>query len=341
MIFNSTSEFQGEVNPGPVWGYGYSAGGGAAYSLVPFDAHAEEVPSGEPQTTWVRSDYINLGTPAIWRNLKTAAESGVQPGQVSLHAGPRPNGDFAVLRFVAPIAPQGASQSRQTHRVSGRFFAGDSGTTSAHVLKNGDFVNPLRTFASTNSSPSFSLLEALAPGETLDFVVGNNGQFVFGNTPVEVTIEREEEMSGAPPSDLVPASGQFPIERVQYEVLVLDQGHDGPYQDLNVAGQLDLLGVSDSTATKPVMGALLTWTQSWYTQGLALGQLLHSLALAPGESTRIAMIDWSRRQSSGATESISEGEQLISDLARSRIERGTQSSSRRDSRIAPRISAIA
>jgi hypothetical protein len=57
-------------------------------------------------------------------------------------------------------------------------------------------------------------------------------------------------------------------------------------------------------------GALLTFSQSWYSQGLTLGQLLHSTSLAPGESTRIAMIDWSRRTRAATTETISEAEQL-------------------------------
>jgi hypothetical protein len=140
------------------------------------------------------------------------------------------------------------------------------------------------------------------------------------------------------PPELVPSSGRYPVERVQYDVLVLDEvstpeasgseAHthvppgDGHVQDtlldLARAGALDLTASVAKIAVRPAEGALLTWTQSWYTEGLGLGQLLHSLALAPGESTRIAMIDWTRRQSAGVREQIVEGEQLLNDLARSR-----------------------
>jgi hypothetical protein len=316
MIFDPTSEFQGEKNPGGAWGYGYSVGGGSLYSFIAFDAHGNDQVGVDPKSIWTKSDYIVLGAPAIWRNLTSTAMFGVRPGQVSLHAGPRPRGDFAVLRFTAPHNAD--SGTRQPYRVTGRFFAGDGGNTTAFIVKNEDISNPLRAFDSTDDSPGFSLVETLSAGDTLDFVVGNNGSNVFGNTPLEVTLVGDEAELGAPPSDLLPASGQYPVERAQYDVLVLDQTDSEGLIDLRGAGPLDLLAASDNTATKPVMGALLTWTQSWYTQGLALGQLLHSLALAPGESTRIAMVDWSRRQSSGATEAINEGEQLFNDLARSR-----------------------
>ena len=66
------------------------------------------------------------------------------------------------------------------------------------------------------------------------------------------------------------------------------------------------------------IGALLTFAQSWYAQGVALGWLLHSVALAPGESTRIAMIDWSRRTSGRQTEDVTETEQLTNVTEHSR-----------------------
>lgn len=48
----------------------------------------------------------------------------------------------------------------------------------------------------------------------------------------------------------------------------------------------------DAGFKKVAFGALLTYSQSWFSQGVTLGQLLHSVALAPGESTRIAVVDW-------------------------------------------------
>ena len=193
------------------------------------------------------------------------------------------------------------------------------------------------------------------------------------------------------PADLIPATGQYPTERVQYEVLLFDafvggrishpkgpyvpdydpQATHGPVTDRVVTNRLaDSLVVSrpaidslaasrpaiDSLAASrpaigglaadslctlrplgsdgpldiskllsvdegyhlPAIGGVLTFTQSWYTKGLSLGNLIHSVALAPGESTKIAMIDWSRRTRTSATEAISEDELLDSNLLRSR-----------------------
>jgi hypothetical protein len=61
---------------------------------------------------------------------------------------------------------------------------------------------------------------------------------------------------------------------------------------------------------QPAVGALVTFSQSWYAKGITLGHMLHSLALAPGEATRIAVIDWSRRTRAAVSETIDEAERL-------------------------------
>jgi hypothetical protein len=114
------------------------------------------------------------------------------------------------------------------------------------------------------------------------------------------------------PPDLLPKSGEYPTERVFYHTLVLDEIGAVPDKTLEDAGPIDLAPTLDADfGFKHLgVGALLTISQSWYAQGVALGQLLHSTALAPGESTRIAMMDWSRRTRAGTTETISETEAL-------------------------------
>ena len=142
------------------------------------------------------------------------------------------------------------------------------------------------------------------------------------------------------PADLIPANGQYPTERVQYEVLLFDQfvggrtpskvsvlgnggTSNGGLPSPRILGSEGPLDMSELLAgvqgyDRPAIGGVLTFTQSWYTKGLALGSLIHGVALAPGESTKIAMIDWSRRTRTSATESIQENELLTSDVARSR-----------------------
>jgi hypothetical protein len=125
---------------------------------------------------------------------------------------------------------------------------------------------------------------------------------------------------GAPPAGdedasadvLRPRLGEYPTERVYYDRLVMLHTDE----DAAVRAALDA-PVSLAPAAKPgfafdriAVGAMLTYEQSWFTQGVTLGQLLHSLALGPGEATRIAVIDWSRRTSAFTSEAITEQEQL-------------------------------
>jgi hypothetical protein len=120
---------------------------------------------------------------------------------------------------------------------------------------------------------------------------------------------------------LRPRFGDHPTERVYYSTLVMlhmDEQANDDREDLS--GPVSLAGAvaTKEGFTNPAIGALVTYSQSWYAQGLTLGQLLHSLALAPGEATRIAVVDWSRRTRATATESISETEQLDSATSHAR-----------------------
>jgi hypothetical protein len=127
------------------------------------------------------------------------------------------------------------------------------------------------------------------------------------------------------PADLVPANGQYPTERVQYEVLLFDhfvggKGRKTSQRELGDDGALSIPEyLSDQHGyERPAIGGVLTFTQSWYTKGLSLGHLIHGVALGPGESTKIAMIDWSRKVLTSATEDIQESERLLSDLSHAR-----------------------
>ncbi|HUS14454.1 MAG TPA: hypothetical protein VM536_05465, partial [Chloroflexia bacterium] len=127
------------------------------------------------------------------------------------------------------------------------------------------------------------------------------------------------------PADLLPKSGEYPTERVQYTTLLMDEIQMGDGEEItDIAGPqfkpLDLgkLAAGDAGFKKIAFGALLTFNQSWYAQGVTLGQLLHSTSLAPGESTRVAVIDWSRKSRAGETEVISETDDLANDTSHNR-----------------------
>ncbi|WP_421070439.1 OmpA family protein [Pelotomaculum propionicicum] len=129
------------------------------------------------------------------------------------------------------------------------------------------------------------------------------------------------------PSDLIPATGRFPTERVQYEVVLLDKVISGSQQSQgNRASKpleagftpIDFSQQSDTGFSRPALGAVLTYTQSWYTLGLSLGHLLHTVALAPGETTRIAVIDWNRQQKISVSEDTTETDSLSAQLEHTR-----------------------
>lgn len=128
---------------------------------------------------------------------------------------------------------------------------------------------------------------------------------VVGSSVDPETVQSEE---------LRPRLGQFPTERAYYSTLVMLQilGDGGPLQELSGPVSLDPAVAQPGGLTRPAIGALVTFEQSWFARGITLGQLLHSLSLAPGEATRLAVIDWSRKTSAFAAESLSESEVLDS-----------------------------
>jgi hypothetical protein len=111
--------------------------------------------------------------------------------------------------------------------------------------------------------------------------------------------------------ELRPALGEYPTERVYYDTLVM-LGTEPPQNQTPLAQPVSLeqLASADLAFGAPAVGALATYSQSWFAQAVTLGHMVHSLALAPGEATRVAVIDWSRRTTATATESIEERERL-------------------------------
>lgn len=76
---------------------------------------------------------------------------------------------------------------------------------------------------------------------------------------------------------------------------ILDEGRLDPL----VAAHADAMDV-------PAEGVILYQEQGWYSRGISLGNLLHSVALAPGEVTQIAMTHWSHKTRATGSESDSQ-----------------------------------
>lgn len=137
--------------------------------------------------------------------------------------------------------------------------------------------------------------------------------------------ENDSNFDPEAPADLLPRSGEYPTERVQYTSLLMDEirlGEDTPLVEVtsNAFKPLNLAKLAAVSAgfKHVAFGALLTFRQSWYAQAVTLGQLLHSVSLAPGESTRLAVIDWTRKSRAGQTEVIDEVDDLSNDQSHNR-----------------------
>ncbi|MEL6945551.1 MAG: hypothetical protein AAFO82_23090, partial [Bacteroidota bacterium] len=66
------------------------------------------------------------------------------------------------------------------------------------------------------------------------------------------------------------------------------------------------------------LGYIAAFKQSWTNMGTHLGEIIHSLALAPGESRNIAIIEWYRRQSSSRSEETIVDEELTNRMVHTR-----------------------
>ncbi|WP_251052674.1 MULTISPECIES: hypothetical protein [unclassified Streptomyces] len=116
-------------------------------------------------------------------------------------------------------------------------------------------------------------------------------------------------LDGPTPKDLLPATGNYPVEIVRYRSVVLTD-IPGAKPARKLTGAIDLGEENLPFYDRPAEGMIVTTEQSWSAQGVTLGRLLHSLALAPGESTKVAVVDWQRTTKATGTETASEAEAL-------------------------------
>jgi hypothetical protein len=86
-----------------------------------------------------------------------------------------------------------------------------------------------------------------------------------------------------------------------------------------ISQPVDLFQVLDPVELGPAVGVVLRYEQTWRMKGLSIGRLLHSLCLAPGEVTQIAMLDWQRETQGNAFEDVGEQEEASQSALRRRI----------------------
>lgn len=119
------------------------------------------------------------------------------------------------------------------------------------------------------------------------------------------------------PDELVPKLDEYATEKNFYSVYTVEgtsgRGRKELERAIVIEDQIDQRAVD-----VPRTGKILRYEQSWTPMALTLGNLLHSMTLAPGESTRIAVIDWTRRQGVRTTEEVSQTEALSNSLMQTR-----------------------
>jgi hypothetical protein len=180
-VADVAADFSLTSNPNGVWRYGWSMTLGSPFILSNSPGVREGV------GTW-SGNIAADGNPAVYHNgtgnvIVLATSARFEPGQFGLHPGP--NGEYAVVRYVAPV---GGDVSIRSIFASQDLF---TTTTDVHVLLNGasvfdDFVEG----AAGTSSVSFSRPFSLDPGDTVDFAVGfgRNGSFFNDSTALAATV---------------------------------------------------------------------------------------------------------------------------------------------------------
>lgn len=132
-------------------------------------------------------------------------------------------------------------------------------------------------------------------------------------------IEAVAATSAETPDYLIPKMRQYAIgETTQYQTVHITNIETGEAK-AEITSALDPFAAEEPLlGSTPAEGVLLTHQQGWKQLGLALGELLHSLCLAPGEATRIAVIDWRRQVRSSGEEDIAEEERLSREAEQNR-----------------------
>ena len=140
--------------------------------------------------------------------------------------------------------------------------------------------------------------ETLTLGDPMEPVDGSSLHRRFFEPPAtsEAELAGRFTAAGLKPTDFNQKSLLFSMEDELNELLGI--APDDLLDPLNYA-QADAMDV-------PAEGVLLYQQQGWYARGLALGNLLHSVALAPGEVTQIAVTNWNHTTSSSSTDLVSQ-----------------------------------
>lgn len=190
-------QFNAAQNPFEVWTYGYTDKADCTGPMIPFKNKLSTSFVGRPFESWVRGTTTNandLPTVSQSRGITLLSPLKLSPNGLSMHPGSE--GQCAVVRFTAP--------ANGRYRFMGRFWAqnvSSSGTdTNVMIAINGNnppiFFGNIKALGSptttTTNMPFMKTGIALAVGNTIDFKVGANGNFLNDSTGLHGYIQRDE-----------------------------------------------------------------------------------------------------------------------------------------------------
>lgn len=171
--YNALSDFSTTENPNGVWTFGRST----ANNGGTFTAYPDFVVDGV-YSVWRDNSHLSEGAPSVW--LRT------DQGALNFHPGPGGAFDeFSIIRFTAPAAGN--------YTYTANFLSVDSGTKNVWVFHNADQLHA-DTISGAGASSDFGSL-TLAPGDTVDIVVGPAGGYQNDATGISFVVEAVPEPS--------------------------------------------------------------------------------------------------------------------------------------------------
>ncbi|MEO8961147.1 MAG: hypothetical protein ABI325_04645 [Ginsengibacter sp.] len=122
------------------------------------------------------------------------------------------------------------------------------------------------------------------------------------------------------PRELVPSLGEYPTEVIYYDtVVMIDAPRTNKSEVKSLNGRVSLSFEDVKLGYDiPGFGAILSFKQSWFAEGITLGNLIKGVTLAPGQSTKIAVIDWQRTTTGNSAEDIAQSEALTNNMQEKR-----------------------
>jgi hypothetical protein len=192
LVYDAAGEFEYSLSTTGPWSYGYST------TLTGAIVGHNEIGTYNPYIEYMRTN-INSGTPSIIYNTNTVAETfgSVIIGANELGIHPGPNNEYEKVRLTVGTSGM--------YSIVGAFSGLDiyGTSTDAHILLNNvDIFSAMVNGFGLISSQSFSILQSLNVGDTLDFAVGNGAGLPYAHyndstaLSAHVTLEKALPLPG-------------------------------------------------------------------------------------------------------------------------------------------------